>query len=216
MVSFFAPTPILALPLTLAFQTSANSSAQTITCPTVEPYDVGVLFDNATDATATTPANVIPSGFTQLQTSIFSAFYRTTLSYKVFDGTEDGATLTGMNGAHSNAKILLVFRPNRAIAGVGTSTFLEETATGAPASQLIAASGQSSPLIRLATCVNGGGTSIPNFTGGTFDATVVKTGSDSSMRAGYAVQNTSPSNTTVSMADGGAGNCLMSGWMNFT
>jgi hypothetical protein len=208
--------PYAFAPLSLAFQTSANSSAQTITCPTVEQYDVGVLFDNATDATATTPTNVIPSGFTQLQTSIFSAFYRTTLSYKVFDGTEDGATLTGMNGAHSNAKILLVFRPNRAITGVGTSTFLEETSTGTPASQLIAASGQSAPLIRLATCVNGGGASIPNFTGGTFDSTVGKAGSDNSLRAGYAIQNTTPSDTTVSMGDNGAGNCLMSGWMNFS
>ena len=216
MVSFFAPTPILALPLTLAFQTSANSSAQTITCPTVEQYDVGVLFDNATDATATTPANVIPSGFTQLQTSIFSAFYRTTLSYKVFDGTEDGAALTGMNGAHSNAKILLVFRPNRAIVSVGTSTFLQETSSGAPSSQLIAASGQMAPLLRLAVCVNGASTSVPSFTSGTFDATVSKAGADNSLRAGYAIQNTTPSDNTVSMGDNGAGNCLVSGWMNFT
>ena len=198
-----------------AFQASADSSAQTITCPTVEPYDVGVLFDTATNSTASIPSNVVPSGFAQLQTSS-TTYYRTTLSYKVFDGTEDGASFTGMNGNHSNAKVLLVFRPTRAIATVGTSTFLQETSSGAPASQLIAASGQTAPLIRLAACVDGAGPSSANFTGGTFDATVVKTGSDSSIRAGYAVQNTSPSNTTVSMADGGAGNCLISGWMNFT
>lgn len=208
--------PYAFAPLSLAFQTSANSSAQTITCPTVDQYDVGVLFDTATDSTATLPSNVVPSGFTQLQTSAFSSFYRTTLSYKVFDGTEDGATITGMNGNHSNAKILLVFRPNRAIVSVGTSTFLQETSSSAPSSQLIAASGQTAPLIRLAACVDGAGPSNPNFTGGTFDATIAKAGSDSSIRAGYAVQNTSPSNTTVSMADGGAGNCLISGWMNFT
>jgi hypothetical protein len=199
-----------------AFQTSADSSAQTITCPTVSQYDVGVLFDTATNSTTAIPSNVVPSGFTQLQTSAFSAYYRTTLSYKVFDGTEDGATLTGMNGGFSNAKVLLVFRPNRAIVGVGTSTFLQETSTDAPASQLIAASGQAAPLIRLAVCVNGASTSVPSFTSGTFDATVSKAGADNSLRAGYAIQNTTPSNTTVSMGDNGAGNCLVSGWMNFT
>jgi len=211
--------PYAFAPLSLAFQTSANSSAQTITCPTVEQYDVGVLFDSATDATATLPANAIPSGFTQLQTSIddsLNAFYRTTLSYKVFDGTEDGASLTGMNGAHSNAKILVVFRPSRAIATVGTSTFLEETTTDNPSAQLIAAAGQVAPLIRLAACVNGASTSSPSFTSGTFDATIVKAGSDNSIRAGYTIQNTSPSDDTVDMGDGGAGNCLISGWINFT
>jgi len=208
--------PYAFAPFSLAFQTSADSSAQTLTCPTVEQYDVGVLFDAATDSTVTIPSNVIPSGFTQLQTSAFAAYYRTTLSYKVFDGTEDGASLTGMNGNLSNAKVLLVFRPNRPIIGVGTSTFLQETSSGAPASQLIAASGQTPPLIRLAVCVNGAAPSSPNFTGGTFDATVAKVGSDSALRAGYAVQNTTPSDTTVSMGDNGAGNCLISGWMNFT
>lgn len=217
MVAFFFPPPLLSSPLSsVAFQTSADSSGQTITCPTVLPGDIGVLFDTATDSTSSIPANVVPSGFTQLQTSAFSAFYRTTLSYKVFNGSESGSAITGMNGNHSNAKILIVFRPNAPIASVGTSTFLQETTTGNPSPQLIAAAGQGSPLIRLATCVNGAGTSSPNFTSGTFDSTITKAGSDSSIRAGYAIQNVSPSNDTVDSGDSGAGNCLISGWMNFT
>lgn len=211
--------PYAVAQLTLAFQTSANSSAQTITCPTVALGDVGVLLDSATNATATLPSNVVPSGFTQLQTSIdeaFNAYYRTTLSYRVFDGTESGASITGMNGSRSNAKILLVFRPSRAIVGVGVSTFLEETTNDNPSPQLISASGQVAPLIRLAACVDGAGPSNPNFTSGTFDATVSKAGADNSIRAGYTIQNTVPSNDTVDMGDASAGNCLISGWMNFT
>ena len=199
----------------LAFQTSANSSAQTITCPTVSQYDIGVLFDAATNTAATPPTNVIPSGFTQLQTSSLT-FYRTTLSYKIFTGSESGSSLTGLDGDFSNAKLLLVFRPNSAAASVGVSTFLQETTNTDPSSQLIAASGQSAPLLRLAICVDGTDAAAPSFTSGTFDATATKTGSGNGIRAGYTIQNTSPSNDTVDTGDNGNGNCLMSGWMNFS
>jgi hypothetical protein len=204
------PAPITSL----AFQTSADSDTQTITCPTVSPGDVGVLLDGAVNASGT-PTNVIPSGFTQLQTSNID-FARTTMSYKVFDGSEDGSSLTGMNGNASNAKVLLVFRPNGVVTSVGVSTFLQETTNGNPASQVIAASGQAAPLIRLAGAAVGSNSTPPPFAAGTFDATVTKAGGFSALRAGYTVQNSSPSDDTVDLGDNGNGNCLMSGWMNFT
>jgi hypothetical protein len=198
----------------VSFQTSADSDAQTITCPTVSLGDIGVLVDGAVNASGT-PTNVIPSGFTQLQSSTID-FARTTMSYKVFDGSEDGSSLTGMNGNASNAKILLVFRPNGTISSVGLSTFLQETTNGNPASQAIAASGQSAPLIRLACAAVGSNSTPPPFAAGTFDATVTKAGSFSAIRAGYTVQNSAPSDDTVDVGDNGNGNCLISGWMSFT
>lgn len=216
MVAFFVPPPLGAVPLTaVAFVTSATSDTQTITCPSVSQYDIGVLFDVASDAT--TPANIIPSGFTQLQTSTIN-IARTTLSYKILAGTEGGASLTGMNSTDT-AKVLLIFRPNSGILGVGVSAFLQETINGDPASQLIAASGQVAPLIRLASAAvaNPTPSSPPTFTAGTFDGTVPRAGANGvAIRAGYTVQNSSPSNDTVDVGDNGAANCLISGWMNFT
>src|SRR5690349_13501469 len=174
--------------LSLSFQTSADSDQSTITCPVVAPNDIGVLFDTATNGTTPFPSNAIPSGFTQLQTSTLTSFvYRSTLSYKVFSGSEDGSILSGLTGTLSMAKILLVFRPTFAVANVGVSTFLQETTQNAPSSQLIAASGQAAPLVRLAVCINGSAASVPSFTSGTFDTTLTRTGSDSGMRVGYAI-----------------------------
>jgi hypothetical protein len=201
----------------VAFQTSADSDQPTITCPTVSQGDIGVLFDTAGNLSTPFPSNSIPSGFTQLQTSTLSGFtYRTTLSYKVFTGSEGGGSLSGLSGTSSMAKVLLVFRPNFAVAGVGVSTFLQETTQSAPSSQLIGAAGQTAPLIRLAVCINGAAASVPSFTSGTFDATQTRTGADSGMRAGYAIQNAAPTDDTVASGDNGNGNCLVSGWMNFT
>lgn len=198
----------------MAFVTSADSDAQTITCPSVQAGDVGVLIDGATNGSGT-PSNVLPSGFTQIQTSNID-FARTTMSYKVFAGSEGGSSLTGMNGVASNAKILLVFRPTGVVSSVGVSTFLQETTNSNPASQSIAASGQSAPLIRLAAAAVGSNSTPPPFTAGTFDATVTKAGGFSAIRIGYTVQNSSPTDDTVDVGDNGNGNCLMSGWMNFT
>lgn len=217
MVTFFVPPPLGTPPVSsIAFQTSADSASQTITCPTVSQYDIAVLFDAATNTgPASPPANVVPSGFTQIQTSTDSDFSRNTVSYKVMVGTESGSSLTGMNGAVSNAKILLVFRPNGLVLSVGLSSFLQQTSNGDVSSQLIGASGQSTPLVRLASAAVGSNTTPPPFTSGTFDATLTRVGSFSALRVGYTIQNTSPSNDTVDIGDNGNGNCLISGWMNF-
>lgn len=209
-------SPYSFAPPSLAFQTSADSDLQTITCPTVLAGDVGVLFDQASNNSGI-PTDTIPSGFTKLKTSNpASSFYRTTLSYKVFAGTEGGSSLTGLTGDLSIAKVLIVFRPTFVIAAVNMSTFLEETTNTNPASQLIAASGEAAPLIRLACASVGNLATAPTFTSGTFDATVANVGAVSGIRAGYAIQNTSPSNDTVDVGDTSSGNILISGWINFT
>jgi hypothetical protein len=209
-------SPYSFAPPSVAFQTSADANTQTITCPTVLAGDIGVLFDQASNNSGI-PTDVIPSGFTKLKTSNpLSSFYRTTLSYKIFAGSEGGSSLSGLNGTLSMAKVLLVFRPSFAVSLVGTSTFLEETTDSNPSSQSIAAAGEAAPLIRLASGSVGNSATAPAFTTGTFDATVTRVGSNSGVRAGYAIQNTTPSSNTVDIGDNGSGNILISGWMNFT
>jgi len=197
----------------MAFLTSTTSVLETITCPTILPFDVGVLIDFAGDFSAI-PSQVVPSGFTSLKTDTVS-FYRGTASYKVFNGTESGTSLTGQASDDALlSKILLVFRPNGVINTVTTSTWLGEATAGNPAAQAIAAAGQPAPLIRIAGgSVNVGTT--PSFSAGTFDATVTQASGSTLQIAGYTVQNSSPSDDSVDMADFGT-NWLVSGCLRFS
>jgi len=209
-VSFFFIDDVGGLS-SIAFQTSATSSTSTtITCPTVQQYDVGILVDFAANG-GSTPTQVVPSGFTSLRTDTVG-FYRGTASYKVFDGSESGSTLTGLSGDSRVTKTLLVFRPDAPITSVTASTWLGEATTGDPSSQSISASGQSAPLIRIAGA-NGSGTITPTPTG-TFDSTVTQGTGTGRQVVGYSVQNSSPSDDTVDMNDVGT-NWLVSGWLRF-
>lgn len=197
----------------IAFQSSTTATTSSITCPTVQPFDVAVLFDWAYSLSAV--SEVYPSDFGPLisQTDNFGGvFYRGCISYKLLNGGESGTSLAGMNES-GMGKTLLVFRPNGVIGTVTASTWIGEITINNPSSQLIGASGQPAPLVRFAYgAVNV--TTTPDFSVGTFDATVtVSTGSARS-RAGYAVQNSSPSDDTVDMTDYG-GNWLASGYLRF-
>jgi hypothetical protein len=205
-----------ALPVSaMTFQTSSSGTSQTITCPTVGANDVIVLFDQGVN-TSGAPSNAVPSGFTQLQTSAGS-FTRVTLSYKLAVGNEAGSSLSGMTGDLSIAKVILVFRPTGVISSVVTSTFLEQTTDSNPGAQLIAASGQPAPLIRIGSAALGSTSFAPNFSVGTFDATVAQDGSSfGGIRAGYAIQNSAPSDDSPDLADNGAGNCLITGYLRFS
>ena len=192
----------------MAFQASATSTATTITCPTVQAGDVGVLIDWSGNSTTSAPAQVIPSGFTLLiSEGLGSSGRRGTASYKIFDGTESGSSLTGQTGTLIDTKVLLVFRPDAPIITATPSTWLSEVTTGNPSAQSIAATGQPAPLIRIAGAASN--TAIPTFSSGTFDATVAAA---TRLRAGYAVQNSSPATDSVDIPDDGT-NWLVSGYL---
>lgn len=202
----------------MAFQASANADGQTITCPAVQAGDLIVLADQAVNNPASTPTNVVPAGFSSLQTSA-GAFTRVTLSMKIAAGDESGIAISGMLGTFDTPKVLLVFRPTGVISSIAASTFLEQTTDGNPTAQAIAAAGHAAPLIRLAVAALGStSATAPAFSAGTFDATVARNGVSfaGGLRAGYAVQNTSPTDDTPDIGDNGSGNCLMTGWLSFT
>ena len=188
----------------ISFISITTSTAATITCPTVQADDIGVLFDLAESA----PGVVIPSGFTQLTTDSAGALIGT-VSYKVFNGTESGSTLTGQDGTADDLKILLLFRPNAQIESVVTSTWLGDVNINNPPAQSIAATGQPGPLIRMAA--GGTNTTVPSFSSGTFTSTFTV----GTLRVGYIIQNTSPTSDTVDIGDNGT-NWLASGWLRVT
>jgi len=179
----------------------------------VQQYDVGVLIDYASNSFSPEPTQAGPSGFTSLSTSINGA-RRGTASYKVFNGTESGSTLTGQAGDAFNSKVLLVFRPNSPIGTVTPSTWLEESTGGNPSPQIIAASGGQAPLIRIAAASDNN-TTTPSFSAGTFDATVTQATGTGRTIAGYAIQNSAGSDDSVDMNDFGT-NWLVSGWLRFS
>lgn len=94
---------------TVTLFASAVSNTSTITVPSgVEAGDFMVLFDTAFSGSS--PTLVTPSGFTAVVSNTGSNG-RIATSYKqVLSSADAGTTLTGMDGATSDNKILLVFR----------------------------------------------------------------------------------------------------------
>jgi len=135
--------------LTLEFVTSTNSEATTITAPaTVNAGDLLVLFDLALGILI--PTAVTPTGFTNVANFASSSALRGMVSYKIAVGTEDGATITGMDGQSNERKQLLQFRGSSPIATVTPSTFNGQGTTGNPTAQNVVASGGTAPLIVVA------------------------------------------------------------------
>jgi hypothetical protein len=204
-------------PTSLSFVSSTTSQASTITCPTVEAGDIGVLWDVAGDNSP--PAAVVPSGWTAISNlNVDAGTYaiRAILSYKIFAGTEDGSSITGMAGNNSEPKVLLLFRPN---AGSVVSALELQSPWNAfcadadPPTQTISASGQPAPLIRIAAVGRVAGTPIVTLNG-TFDATVLQGDGNAYAKIAYAIQNSSPSDDNAIDTNIASGaQALVSGWI---
>ena len=205
-------------PTSLSFISSTTSAASTITCPTVEAGDIGILWDVAGDSGP--PSAVVPSGWTAISNlNVDAGTYaiRAILSYKIFAGTEDGSTITGMTGVNSEPKVLLLFRPNAGSVVSALelqSPWNEFCADANPPTQTILASGQPAPLIRIAATGRVAGTPTVSLTGVFDAATIGQTDNNARAVIGYAVQNSSPSddNTIDNNLSGGA-YALVSGWL---
>ena len=94
----------------IVMHASTTSTASTIVVPaTVQAGDILVLFDRPVSGGL--PAAVVPSGWSagnQSGTGNFRMF----VSYKLAVNADAGATVTGMAGSLSNAKMMYVFRPD--------------------------------------------------------------------------------------------------------
>jgi len=218
-VSFFFIDDDQSGPSSVSFVSSTTSTASTITCPTVSPYDVGILWDVAGNSGGI-PSTVVPSGWTSIaNASVDAGSYevRSILSYRIFDGSEDGSTITGMSSA-GHAKVLLLFRP---AAGSVVSALALQSPWGSQAldgditPQTISASGQSAPLVRIGAASRVGSSTSLTLSG-TFDAAVITvTGTNTRANIGYAVQNSAPSDDTIDDNLVGGAHSVVSGWIRF-
>ena len=198
-----------ATPLTLSFRSSSLSTGETITAPSdIVSGDVIFLLDRAL-AGKVSPSEVIAAGFTSISSiggSGSGTNSRQIVSYKIADGSEASANITGMLGSSQN-KIIAVFQGDSAIGSVSIQSIAGETTPDNPASQAVTSAGGTPALIVFGCYGSNGAISPRTWTGGT--ATELNS-ADNETWLNYEIFNTSPANITVDMDDEGGVNFLQS------
>lgn len=202
----FVPVSAAVELTTITFRSSATSTTDTITGPAdIAAGDLLVLLDRALNGSGI-PTEVVPTDFNIINSMNNGVTRRQILSYKIADGSEASASLTGMNGTSSDLKILAVFQGDTAISSVTVQDVNGEITDGDPAAQVKNASGGAVPLI----VIGGYGSSLTinprTWTGGT--PSELSNGTIQYLL--YEIFNSSPADITVNMDDEGAGNGLQS------
>lgn len=190
--------------MTLTFIEGTASSAATITAPTtINAGDLLIMADFAINA-ASVPTTVVPTGFTSISNTNNTTTCKLIFSYKIADGTEDGSTITGMDGDSLDRKTIGQFRGSPAISTVTLSAIFDSGFTaGDPAIQTITASAGTPPLIVIGCAVT---TSAANpltnmsVSDGQFEASINR------IQVSYKIYDTGPANVTVDVADNGDNN----------
>jgi hypothetical protein len=127
----------------------ATSAAATITLPaSIAAGDLIVLLDRARNSNLSSPATVVPSGFTSVSDVNDAFAFRQIVSVKLATGSEGGASITGMSGNAQNSKIVAVFRKDT----VTTSLNILDvegfaSLSGNPPAQTVNCSASGQPLI---------------------------------------------------------------------
>lgn len=209
MSLFLHRAGILAGRTALSLIDSATSTGETITAPAnIFPGDLLLLFDFSSNSTIGVPTDVTPSGFTQVLTFVQNSTFkgRCSVSKKIADGSEDGSTLTGLDGALAVNKVLLQFRGLSALSTATEQDTAGQMTSGDPSQQTCNASGGTPPLIVLG-CY-GGFSGISGETR-TFSTTADdEINSSTSFYVKYKIYNSSPSDTNVDISGSTGGNAL--------
>lgn len=203
----FMPSSESAALTTITQQSSATSTATTITAPAgINAGDLLVLLDYVIDIFST-PTSVVPSGFTSIS-DVTSGKTRCILSYKKADGTEGSTSLTGMSsGSGTLYKTLVTFRGDVAATTITSNDPGGQATTGNPTAQTVTASGGSPPLV-----VIGGYASSNNVSPRTMSpAKDGEVGNGTNVYIAWKIYNSSPADVSVDMDDeGSAVHCLTS------
>lgn len=194
----------------------SNSASATIGIPSnAVAGDVAVLVDRAGSSTTTAPTQVVPAGWTLINSTFMnpSLSVRTTISYKILTSGDLGTVLTGQNGANSNYKTIVILRPNYVVTNVVVSTVNAQATAAAPTNQVVTNSAVSRPHVVIAAYSSGTGTS---FTGAMSPTETYVSGSDTNQNVRIlSYYNTPGSDTTATMSDSGNYNILQSFYMSF-
>lgn len=190
---------------------SATSAAASVIAPAgIQKGDLMVLIDAPESAGAINTASV-PAGFTQFRDVPPTGWEtKVVMSYKIADGTEGGATITGMTGTVENAKVLLVFRGKARITGMTMVSQQYDVSNGDPSgvvANFAAYTPAASPVIALGT-VQCRGATPPAFQTQSPAFAASLTGGH--LRVGYTIYDKAAalSNQTVDLNDNGLGNLV--------
>lgn len=182
----------------VASATSFNSNA--VTFPSSVLADDLLIYFDVAQVSSGTPTDVVPTGFTGINTVALANAFRARASLKRAAGTEASASITGMAvGDVVSVKGALVFRPNGTLAtGYTASGAQQQATTGDPTAQVISINAAAVPLIAFAAAI------WDDFTLTSFSWTP---GSPSSLslsvaaRVRYLIVNSAPANQTVDETD---------------
>lgn len=191
---------------------SSSSSSSTIVIPgNIQAGDIIVLTDKAAGTTGI-PTTVVPTGFTSIINSS-GGTARLISSYKIANGTESGTTITGMNGASSNRKALVVLRPDAPATSVTAFSTAGQVTDGNPTLQTVTA-GSGTPALVVFGVYGTDSTAIaPRTFSPAPDAEITPA---TNHYLAYKIYNADPVNTSVDMDDEGLDNCLQSFYIQAT
>lgn len=190
---------------------SSTSSSQTITLPAdIRKNDFILFVDQTARASSggVTPTNIIPSGYTQAVTVPIgnsTTSVRATVSYKISDGNDSGATITGMTDSGGTRKIAVVFRRSSVTGIASIESVVSIGTAGDPPAQTIVAGNVPCILIGIAGNTTGSGVSS------SFSPTPTNSILNNSLILYYLIfnQNSTPTNAAIDMPDQQSNNCLI-------
>lgn len=204
----FMPSATAALSSLTQHASGASAGGTgTLTLPSgIQSKDLIVIWDGSTSSDHTTIA-----GFTQLVT--VGSIINGRLYYKLADGTESGTTITGLAGG-AEIKRYFILRGNVPITTViAQSPFSSQQTNSAPSNQTVAVSSFTEVVVVVAAWVNAGFAINP---AGFSPAADVTLGLNNFTVLAYKVYASSPQNTTISGADEGSQNSIVSGYLRLT
>lgn len=191
---------------TLTFIDSAVSSGASITIPAAAlQNDIAFLADASQSGTD----NVLPSGFTSLANATSEGDLRLRTSYRVLGSSPGGTSVTGMSGAFSDNKVMLIFRPSVVASSTAVPTWGSEATQNNPASQSVLAAGQVAPLVVIGVSATSGGSPAFSVETPAFTAKVTQ----GLVQVGYTIYNDTPLDHTIDMADLGNRNVFQTGYI---
>lgn len=153
--AFMPPTAAINALRSISVIASAVSAAASVVAPMdVRKGDILLLMD-APAAASSIGSYSVPPGFTLLAQGPASGWEtKCVTSFKVADGTESGATITGMSGPVTDGKVMLQLRGNVMMKGCAVYDHQVSASNGDPGgrtSALSALSPASSPILALGT-----------------------------------------------------------------
>lgn len=162
--------------------------------------DFAVLFDGAQSPT-TAPASVTPAGWTNVRDDFLNttASLRGMISYRVLQSGDSGPT--GMAGATSEIKSILIFRPTVAIASVSAIVTNGQVTNSAPTTQTIGISTAVAPCVIVGHAFANAIVTAGNVTGTLVDNGSLQQGGNTTHRLVHEIQNTTLASRALSMAD---------------